>query len=84
MANGLAGMKKTMQTIVTNPLNAVDRCKDVDFAIDRLTDANTDDKSPLKGRLDLKHIGMAGHSFGGNTTMLIAGEQSAQRIQLCG
>jgi dienelactone hydrolase len=74
MANGLADMKRTLQIIVTNPMNAVDRCKDISFAIDQITAANDDDKSPLKNRLDLKHIGMAGHSFGGNTTMLIAGE----------
>jgi predicted dienelactone hydrolase len=75
-ANGLMNLKKTEIDIVSNPLNAVDRCGDVSFAIDQLTDADTDDKSPLKGRLDLKHIGLGGHSFGGNTTMLVAGEQS--------
>jgi dienelactone hydrolase len=76
MANGLADMKKTMLTITANPMNAVDRCKDVSFAIDQIIAANDDDKSPLKGRLDLKHIGMAGHSYGANTTMLISGEMT--------
>jgi predicted dienelactone hydrolase len=76
LANGFTAMEKTELAIVSDPINAVDRCGDVSFAIDQLTDADTDDKSPLKDRLDLKHIGMAGHSFGGNTTMLIAGEQT--------
>jgi dienelactone hydrolase len=77
MAGGVDNIKKNMQIIATTPMNAVDRCKDVSFAIDELTSANeSDDKFPLKGKLDLKHIGMAGHSFGGNTTMLISGEMT--------
>lgn len=59
-----------------NAENIVNRCKDVSFAIDELTKINVDATSPLKGRLDLKHIGMAGHSFGANTTMLIAGQSA--------
>jgi predicted dienelactone hydrolase len=36
---------------------------------------NGDAASPLHGRLDLEHIGMAGHSFGGWTTMAVAGQK---------
>jgi dienelactone hydrolase len=77
MAGGIADMKKNMQAQATDPMNAVNRCKDVSFVIDQLTAADSDDdKFPLKGKLDLKHIGMAGHSFGGNTTMLTSGEMT--------
>ncbi len=47
---------------------AIDRTKDVRFALDRvLLD------SELKARLDAKRIAAAGHSYGANTTMLLAG-----------
>jgi predicted dienelactone hydrolase len=73
-ANGMANLKQSAETIATTPMIAVGRCKDVSFAIDQLASVNTEEKSPLKDHLDLTRIGMAGHSFGGNTTMLIAGE----------
>jgi predicted dienelactone hydrolase len=60
--------------LATDPMNAINRCVDVKFAIDELTDESGDDKFPLKDRLDLSSIGMAGHSFGANTTMLVSGE----------
>jgi dienelactone hydrolase len=47
---------------------AVDRTKDVRFALDQvLADAQ------LKGMLDAKRIAAAGHSYGANTTLLLAG-----------
>ena len=55
--------------------NAANRPKDVSFALDQLTTLNGDAASPLKGRLDLKRIGVAGHSFGGFTSMAIAGQE---------
>ncbi len=58
-----------------NPAAIANRPKDVSFAIDRLSALNADPTSPLKGRLDLKRIGVAGHSFGGFTTMAIAGQE---------
>jgi predicted dienelactone hydrolase len=58
-----------------NPAAIADRPKDVSFALDRLTALNADAASPLKGRLDLKRIGVAGHSFGGFTSMAIAGQE---------
>ncbi|MBC7782281.1 MAG: hypothetical protein H7144_00460 [Burkholderiales bacterium] len=56
-----------------NAENSVARARDVSFVIDQLTQLN--DQPEWKGRLDLEHIGMSGHSFGGQTTMLIAGEK---------
>ena len=55
--------------------NAANRPKDVSFAIDQLLALNGDASSPLKGRLDSKRIGVAGHSFGGFTSMAIAGQE---------
>ncbi len=57
-----------------NVKNFIARPADVRFAIDQLErlDASADD--PLAGKLDLAHLGMAGHSFGARTTMAIAGE----------
>jgi dienelactone hydrolase len=52
---------------------ALDRPRDVSFAIDQLQALNKTDAWPLHGRLDLSRIGMAGHSFGANTTLLISG-----------
>ncbi len=53
--------------------NAVNRPRDISFAIDQLTKLNSDD-SLFKHRLDLERIGVAGHSFGGYTTLAVAGE----------
>lgn len=68
MTEGMTDMRKAV-----NLDNAVNRPKDVSFAIDQLETLNAD-KSPLKNRLDLSRIGMAGHSFGAFTTLAIAGE----------
>ena len=56
-----------------NAANAVARARDVSFAIDRLTEMNRGGP-PLGGRLDLERIGVAGHSFGANTALLVAGQ----------
>ena len=53
--------------------NVINRPADVKFAIDRLEKLNRQ-PGPLKGRLDLTRIGMAGHSFGAYTTLAVAGE----------
>jgi len=64
-----------MYKSVADISNAINRAKDVTFGVDEILKLNTTGDSPLKGRLDVKHIGMAGHSFGGWTTMAIVGEQ---------
>lgn len=65
-----------LRAAAANPLNAINRCKDVSFAIDQLTALNADPHSPLHGRIDIHHLGMAGHSFGAYTTMAIAGRSA--------
>ena len=56
-----------------NGKNSLDRAADVSFAIDQLETLNKDADFPLRGKLDLQKIGMAGHSFGANTTLLVSG-----------
>jgi predicted dienelactone hydrolase len=62
-----------MNRAAADPRNAIARPLDVRFAIDQIEKMDRDD-TPFKGRLDLKHIGMAGHSFGAYTTLAVAGE----------
>lgn len=54
--------------------NALQRNKDVKFALNQLDLLNTEE-GKLKGKLDLKSIGLAGHSFGAQTILMIAGQK---------
>jgi predicted dienelactone hydrolase len=62
-----------MRQAAANLQNASNRPLDVSFAIDQLEKLKQSD-SPLRHRLDLSRIGMAGHSFGAFTTLAVAGE----------
>jgi predicted dienelactone hydrolase len=73
-AGGLSHIAETGGKIAVDPKNATNRCEDVSFVIDQLTTLNADPKWELHGRADLKKIGLAGHSFGGNTTLMVAGQ----------
>lgn len=55
--------------------NFVLRVKDVPAVLDELERWNKDDGSELKGRMDLEHIGMCGHSFGAVTTQAMSGQR---------
>ncbi len=57
-----------------NLKNALDRPPDVQFALDEITRMNVDDASPLKSRLDLSAMAVAGHSFGGYTALAVSGQ----------
>jgi predicted dienelactone hydrolase len=62
-----------------SPAVAVDRFRDIPFALDQLTAMNkSDDK--LKGRMDLAHVGMSGHSYGAVTTMIMAGQTTGRNF----
>ncbi len=50
------------------------RPQDVSFLIDRMTAFNRGEDSRFAGRVDLDHIGVAGHSFGGFTAIAVANE----------
>ncbi|MEO1051934.1 MAG: hypothetical protein AAFX87_14985 [Bacteroidota bacterium] len=63
---------------IRNPQSAVNRFNDVPFVIDELEELNNNDDI-LKGHLDLSKIGMAGHSYGGKSTMVAAGEKIGRR-----
>jgi predicted dienelactone hydrolase len=69
-----AEITKALTAAAMNLQNAAERPRDVSFVIDRLTELDSDPGFPLKGRLDLQRIGVAGHSFGGFTSMAIAGQ----------
>jgi predicted dienelactone hydrolase len=64
---------EAMRRAAAQPRNAVNRAGDVRFAIDEMTRLNKE-SGAFQGRLDLDNIGLAGHSFGANTTLVIAGQ----------
>lgn len=68
---------QSMKAAAANLQNAMDRPRDVSFAIDQL--AALEAKGPLKGRIDTNHIGVAGHSFGGFTVLAAAGQTFGPR-----
>ena len=70
---GLLKRKRAMQKSATDPQNAINRPRDVSFAIDQLERLNRD-ASPWQHQLDLERIGVAGHSFGAFTTLASAGQ----------
>lgn len=71
---GARDIEGTLRKAMENPRNVRDRAGDVSFAIDQMEKMNSE-KSPLEGRLDLSRLGMAGHSFGAATTLLVTGER---------
>lgn len=62
-------------------VNLLDRVRDVPAVIDQLERWNKEDGHALKGRLDLTHLGMCGHSFGAVTTQAVSGQNSPQTGQ---
>jgi predicted dienelactone hydrolase len=50
----------------------INRPKDISFVIDELARRNP---SQFQGQLDLTNVGVAGHSFGGYTSLAVAGAQ---------
>jgi predicted dienelactone hydrolase len=59
------------------------RVADVPAVLNQLELWNTDTNSPLAGRVNLKKVGMSGHSFGAVTTEAVSGESlpmSGQRF----
>jgi predicted dienelactone hydrolase len=61
-------------------MSAVERPKDISFAIDEMLAANQDSGSPFFGTIDETRIGMSGHSFGGFTTYFVAREDSRVKV----
>ncbi len=51
------------------------RVKDIPAVLDQLEKWNGQSGHALEGRLDLKHVGMSGHSFGAVTTQAVSGQK---------
>lgn len=62
-----------LQHAAKNVVNAINRPKDVSFVIDQIEKLN-DKEGPMRGRFDLKRVGLAGHSFGAFTTLAGIGQ----------
>jgi predicted dienelactone hydrolase len=56
-----------------NPAQLANRLADVKFLIDELELINADPKSHFHGKIDLKRVAVAGHSFGAMTTEAACG-----------
>lgn len=70
----LAERAKALQKAAMNISNATNRPLDAQFAMNQMVKLNADSTSPLKGRLDVQAFAIAGHSFGGFTTLALAGQ----------
>jgi predicted dienelactone hydrolase len=71
-AERMAAMQKA-----ANLQNTLLRFGDIPAVIDQLDRWNRSSDSPLAGRLDLRRIGMSGHSFGAVTTQGVSGQRTA-------
>jgi predicted dienelactone hydrolase len=65
----MAAMKRA-----ANLENFMLRAKDVPVVIDQLERWNSEEGHVLSGQLDLKRVGMSGHSFGAVTTQAVSGQ----------
>lgn len=65
---------ESLKEAVKDPSNSANRPLDVRFAVDQLEKLGRETSS-LKDKLDMKRLGIAGHSYGAWTTLAIAGEQ---------
>jgi predicted dienelactone hydrolase len=70
---GKANPMQAMREAAADPQNAVNRARDVSFAIDEMARWNGR-PGLFQGRVDLAKVGVAGHSFGANTTLVAAGQ----------
>ncbi len=68
----MAALKKA-----ADPKNFLLRVVDVPAVVDQLEIWNKDAIHPLGGRMDLKRLGMSGHSFGAVTTQATSGQSYA-------
>ncbi len=66
-------MLSALRRAMLDPRNALDRPRDVSFAIDQMAKLNGED-SRFRARLDMGRIGVAGHSFGAYTTLAVVGQ----------
>ncbi len=69
---GIGQRMNAMKRAAKQPRHAMDRVQDVSFALDQL-ELRCQTNAFWRGRLDLKRVGGAGHSFGAHTTLAVAG-----------
>jgi len=72
---------KAMQK-AANTENLLLRVKDVPVVIDQLERWTKTDRHVLSARLNMKKIGMSGHSFGAVTTQAVSGQKTPQGVAL--
>ena len=72
-----APMEKRMQALnqAASVENFLLRVEDVRVVLNQLETWNNGKTNALAGRLDLKRVGMSGHSFGAVTTQAVSGEK---------
>ena len=72
------GQRMAAMKQAANLTNTILRFKDIPAVIDQLERWNSSKESPLAGRMNLKQIGMSGHSFGAVTTQGVSGQRIAR------
>lgn len=69
-------LMQTLMEMIVDREEVLGRPLDITFAIDRAEEW-TASHAELRGRLDVKRVGLMGHSFGAYTTMVIGGMRPA-------
>jgi predicted dienelactone hydrolase len=69
-------LMKNLEAMIHDSEEVLARPKDVSFAIARAEEWNRTHEK-LRGKLDLQHVGVMGHSFGAFTTMVVCGMRPA-------
>ena len=83
LSAGLQENIKRLQLSLINPENIINRPLDVTKVIDAL-DQIQKNTPALTGRMDLKNIGVTGHSFGAFTTLAVDGAYAEQSRKFYG
>ncbi|RJR48412.1 MAG: dienelactone hydrolase [Desulfobacteraceae bacterium] len=75
-ANTPVELRMEAMRAAANVQNLLLRIKDVSALLDQLDHWNKMDEHALAGRLDLRRVGMSGHSFGAVTTQAVSGQNT--------
>jgi predicted dienelactone hydrolase len=82
MGSNTAQMRKglrlldNIKAMTHDSKEGLERPRDISFALDMAEEWNRTHPE-LKGRLDLEHVGVIGHSFGAYTTLVVCGARPA-------
>jgi predicted dienelactone hydrolase len=74
------GVLRNLQRAASDD-NAKDRVTDISFALDRLTADLQANGGQIPVPVDTSHVTIAGHSYGANTAMMLAGAQPVRNDQ---